>query len=75
MIFPEFKFRWFAEEIDEILNKELDFRIEVRNAERCRVMMNKNHPDILIPKNYLDLCREKVIVMEFVEGVPIMDIK
>jgi predicted unusual protein kinase regulating ubiquinone biosynthesis (AarF/ABC1/UbiB family) len=28
-IFPEFKFKWFAEEIDEILNKELDFRIEV----------------------------------------------
>ena len=27
-----------------------------------------------IPKNYLHLCNDKVIVMEWVDGVPIMDI-
>jgi predicted unusual protein kinase regulating ubiquinone biosynthesis (AarF/ABC1/UbiB family) len=37
--------------------------------------MNKRHPDIKVPINYLEFCKEKVIVMEFVEGVPIMDVK
>jgi predicted unusual protein kinase regulating ubiquinone biosynthesis (AarF/ABC1/UbiB family) len=37
--------------------------------------MKSFNSDIKIPENYLDLCKEKVIVMEFVDGVPIMDVK
>jgi len=45
----------------------------VKNAERCREIL-KDLKKIVIPKNYQEFCGEKVIVMEFVDGIPIMNI-
>lgn len=33
-IFPEFKFHWLVEETKRNIPKELDFRVEGRNAEK-----------------------------------------
>jgi len=30
---------------------------------------------IYVPKNYLNLCNKKIITMEYIEGVPIMDVE
>ena len=73
-LFPEFQFKWFADEIEVNMKKELNFLEEVANSERCQQLL-KSHTLIKIPKNHLSLCNEKVIVMEFVEGVPIMDVQ
>lgn len=54
--------------------KELDFRIEVSNAEKIRKLM-KNHKNLKIPFNFLELCNRKIIVMEFCQGLPIMDVQ
>lgn len=35
-LFPDFDYGWLVEEIKDNLPNELDFRLEVQNAERCR---------------------------------------
>lgn len=55
------------------MNKELNFEKEVENAEKCREML-KDVKDIRVPRNYLDLCNKNVITMEWVDGIPIMDV-
>lgn len=48
--------------------RELDFKVEATNAERFRYNL-KDEPDIKIPKVYWDLTSQRVLTMEFVEGV------
>lgn len=48
--------------------RELDFKVEATNTERFRYNL-KDEPDIKIPKVYWDLTSQRVLTMEFVEGV------
>jgi len=48
--------------------RELDFKVEATNTERFRYNL-KDEPDIKIPKVYWDLTSQKVLTMEFVDGV------
>ena len=56
------------------IHKELDFVLEVANAEKCKAMLAKDNPLIKIPKNYHSYSDSKIIVMEFIDGIPILDI-
>jgi len=47
---------------------------ETRNAEKVRELL-KNNKEIKIPKNYLHLCNNKVIVMEYVDGISLINIE
>lgn len=48
--------------------RELDFKVEATNTERFRYNL-KDEPDIKIPKVYWDVTSQRVLTMEFVEGV------
>ena len=53
-LFPEFKYRWFADEIKINIPKELDFYQEAKNAERISKIFMDN-PSIKVPKVYPDM--------------------
>lgn len=55
------------EEVRLMLNKELDFRHELRTMQ----MMEQNFrevPEVKIPHPHVQLCSKRVLVMEFVKG-------
>lgn len=56
-----------ADEIRERVIEELDYELEASNQRRL-ARVYRDHPFIVIPNVVTDLCRERVIVTEFVEG-------
>lgn len=66
-IFPEFKFRWLAEETRINLPLELDFVHEAHNSERVAKMFS--HLSYLkVPSIHWDMTTHRVLTMEFCEG-------
>ncbi len=57
-----------AAEVRERMHEELDYELEAAN-QRAVARAHRGHPFIVVPAVVGDLCREKVIVMEFVEGL------
>ncbi|MBC7086801.1 MAG: AarF/ABC1/UbiB kinase family protein [Methanomethylovorans sp.] len=64
----------FLREFREVLTTELDYRIEARNMMRFYDNF-KDDENVLIPKVYTDYSRESILVMEFMEGVQVKDLK
>lgn len=56
-----------ADEIRERIAEELDYELEATN-QRAMARVYRGHPFILVPDVVTDLCRERMIVMDFVEG-------
>ncbi|MBW6469827.1 MAG: AarF/ABC1/UbiB kinase family protein [Methanosarcinaceae archaeon] len=63
----------FLQEFEDMLHRELDYIIEAMNIKRFRENF-KDVENVLIPDVYLDYCRQNVLVMDFVEGIPIKDL-
>lgn len=61
-------------EFEETINNELDFRKEAHNAEEFQ-MMFLDRDDVIIPQINWGLTTQKVLTMEFMEGVKISNIK
>lgn len=64
VIFPDFKYAWLAEEFRTRLPRELDFKIEAQNAERCRKIFKENK-QVKVPDIYSDYTRGRVLVMSY----------
>jgi len=56
------------------INRELDFFQEGRNIDRFRRNF-KNDETIYIPKVYWDLCSSKVLTMEHIDGIRVLDLE
>ncbi len=56
-----------ADEIRERISEELDYELEASN-QRAMARAYRDHPFIYVPQVVGDLCRERVLVMDFVEG-------
>ena len=52
--------------------KELDFLNEIQNAQRIAGFFESS-PDVTVPLVHESLCTEKVLVMEFIDGIKISD--
>ncbi len=63
-----------VEEFERSVNRELDFRVEARNAERFRNNF-KQFKDVLIPKVHSTLSGRKILVLDFAEGVSAKQLK
>lgn len=60
--------REHLEELRLMLERELDYTVEMRNTQR--VAHNFRHePSVHIPRMYPELCTKRLLVMEFIEGV------
>ncbi|KAM3131748.1 hypothetical protein pb186bvf_016144 [Paramecium bursaria] len=66
-IFPGFKYKWLAEELRVNLPKELDFQLEIKNAQKIKYEL-RNFKDIKIPDIYKEFCNDRIICMEFIYG-------
>lgn len=62
-----------VEEFKEWTEKELDFRLEARNAERFKQNF-KGSKTVYIPKVYDDLTTEHVLTLEFIDGIELHNI-
>ncbi len=63
-----------VEDYDNTIHDELDLMREAANASQLRVNF-EGSPLIYIPQVHWDHCRESVMVMERIDGIPIRDIE
>ena len=66
----EIDYIWMVENLRKVLPNELDFRVEAQNIVRFRNLFQQDMR-ITAPRVYPDMYNEKLIVMEFVEGINI----
>jgi predicted unusual protein kinase regulating ubiquinone biosynthesis (AarF/ABC1/UbiB family) len=63
-----------AQEITERIGDELDYELEAGNH-RALAREYRGHPFIVVPEVITELCRERVIVTEFIEGRKFAEIR
>ncbi|KKR78018.1 MAG: ubiquinone biosynthesis protein UbiB, partial [Candidatus Nomurabacteria bacterium GW2011_GWA2_40_9] len=63
-----------VEEFSKWTNDELNFKIEARNAKRFRKNFSGSRI-VRIPKIYDDYTRERIIVMEFIDGIELHNVE
>ena len=56
-----------ADEIRDRIGEELDYELEATN-QRAMARAYRGHPFVVVPGVVTDLCRERVIVSDYVEG-------
>ncbi len=67
-IAPNLDVQDLADEVRERIHEELDYELEAQNT-RTVGRAHRGHPFIVIPGVVTDLCRPRVIVMDFIDGV------
>ena len=72
-ISPGLDTKEIAEEVRERITEELDYELEAAN-QRAVARRYRGHPFVLVPDVVSELCRERVIVSDFVEGRRFEDI-
>eukprot|EP00884_Botryococcus_braunii_P020717 jgi/Botrbrau1/7329/Bobra.247_3s0024.1 len=71
--FPNaFDFGWVVDSLQANLDQELDFRVEVANADRLAQNL-ANCRGVAVPAIYHNLSGQRMIVMEWVDGVKLTD--
>ncbi len=73
--FPSLKLlapRESIEQFGRAIGLQLDFSVEARNNHRFRTNF-ASEPDVIVPALFESLCSKRVLVMEFIEGVKILD--
>lgn len=72
--FPQVNYTWLPKNLKKVLPGEIDFRNEANNCRLCKKMFADND-HIKVPKVYEQYSSDKVIVMEFIEGINIDDVE
>ncbi|MEK6816721.1 MAG: AarF/UbiB family protein, partial [Nanoarchaeota archaeon] len=75
--FPEIRNydpKGIVEQFEKYTNKEMDYTLEAKNID---IFYNnfKNSHKVRIPKVYWELTRKRILVMEFIEGKKISEVK
>ncbi|TFH46225.1 MAG: AarF/ABC1/UbiB kinase family protein [ANME-2 cluster archaeon] len=70
----DFDIDGFLEDFKNMLTKELDYKAEALNIERFSENF-KDNKDVKIPEVFWDYTRDSVLVMEFIHGTPIQDLR
>ena len=64
----------FIDELREFLTLELNFSREAESTERIRAMFEGDER-VRVPVAYTDISSRKILVLEYLEGLPLTDIK
>ncbi|GIL43460.1 hypothetical protein Vafri_933 [Volvox africanus] len=79
-VFPDFDYGWLVDEIKENLPRELDFRHEASNAERCRANLQRSAQQgawhagrVHVPDVDYRTSSNRILTMEFIDGVRVTD--
>lgn len=62
--------RSLVREVTRFIELELDFPREVESTERLARTL-ADVPEVVVPRVYRELCGERVIVLEYLEGIPV----
>ncbi|BCB02753.1 ABC1 kinase family protein [Bacillus sp. KH172YL63] len=65
-------FKMLYKELKQVIEQELDFSKEMMTATSFKQRF-KEHPNVKIPAMFPELCTNKVLVMEWVDGVRLND--
>jgi ubiquinone biosynthesis protein len=71
---PEYHVNELVDEFSTRLREELDFRVEARNARTIAAGL-AGDAHVYVPKVYDDLTTSRVLVMEWVDGTSVRDVK
>jgi ubiquinone biosynthesis protein len=71
---PEYHVNELVDEFSARLREELDFRVEARNARTIAAGLNGD-AHVYVPKVYDDLTTSRVLVMEWVDGTSVRDVR
>ncbi|KAI0210514.1 AarF domain-containing protein kinase 1 [Lamellibrachia satsuma] len=72
LLFPDFRFRWLAEESKKNLPIELDFYNEAKNCERVADMF-KHFQFLKVPSVHWDMTTDRMMTMEYCPGGQVND--
>ncbi|GAM20230.1 hypothetical protein SAMD00019534_034050 [Acytostelium subglobosum LB1] len=72
--FPDFEFNWIADEMRNVLVKEMDFVQEADNADRTARDLRDN-PDVHIPKIFRDYSSRRILTTEFIHGCKVNSVE
>lgn len=61
-------------EFEKVIHAELDFYEEASNANELKRLHKKDTHIIVIPQLYFEYCTDKVLVMEWMDGIPISNL-
>ncbi|MBY0380277.1 MAG: ubiquinone biosynthesis regulatory protein kinase UbiB [Burkholderiales bacterium] len=61
-------------EFEKVIHAELDFLQEAANATELRRLHKKDSHIIIIPQLYFDYCTNDVLVLEWMDGIPIANL-
>lgn len=73
-VFPEFQLQWLVDETKKNITQELNFINEGKNAEKVALLF-KDYKWLKVPKIYWNYSSERVLVMDYVEGGQVNDVK
>ncbi|HJQ69554.1 MAG TPA: AarF/ABC1/UbiB kinase family protein [Blastocatellia bacterium] len=73
-LFPGAEWLGAIDEFDRVIHEEMDYRREAANAEEFRHNF-RNWPSIHVPKIFEELSTERVLVLEFITGVKVIDLE
>ncbi|HYA99526.1 MAG TPA: AarF/UbiB family protein [Ktedonobacteraceae bacterium] len=71
-LYPTIQLQPILDYLKETLPLELDFQREAKEMEELRAAL-LHRTDVVIPESIQELCTERVLVMEFINGVKITD--
>jgi predicted unusual protein kinase regulating ubiquinone biosynthesis (AarF/ABC1/UbiB family) len=72
---PRYDFRFIVRELQRYIPLELDFLHEGSNAELVGRNFATRGDDVLVPRIYWDYSTPRLLVMEFMDGIKVMDVK
>ncbi len=70
--FKRLKLKEIANELEESLNNELDLKNEAINASKLKNETKKSK-EIYIPKIYWEYTKKNILIMEYIEGINILN--
>ncbi|KII62664.1 putative aarF domain-containing protein kinase 5 [Thelohanellus kitauei] len=65
---PQFSLGWIFKLVVDKLKKELDFKLEAENSERCKAQLD-GIDNITVPKVLWHLTGDRILTMEYINGV------
>lgn len=74
-IFPDFSLAWLYDEMEAKLKIELNFRNEIHNSVTMREVLLGRYIQASVPKIFENLSTEHMIIMEWVQGIKLTDVK
>jgi aarF domain-containing kinase len=72
--FPDVDYTWFIREAKRGITEELDFQMEAENCKKCKKLF-QHRKEVIIPEVYDKYSSDKILTMEFIEGIPLYEIE